>query len=191
MTAYPEPIDFPDAVVHQATGMISVQMQCGDVEAFRALIDAAAEREVSVTDLARQIVARTTRLAPAVVGSVDVVRTDGTAVLYLRGEVDMALADDLTAAIAEGMTGDRLVIDLAHATFIDSTVIGALVAAHREAAVAGTSITVVPGPDRVMRTLSVSGVDVLFAFEHSQKRAALRERPSRASTARDDLRPAR
>jgi stage II sporulation protein AA (anti-sigma F factor antagonist) len=161
MTAYSRPIDFTDAAVHQATGMISVQLECDIDNAFRALFDAAADREMSVTCLARRIVARTIRLAPEV-GSVDLVRADGTAVLYLRGEVDMALADRLEAAIAEGMGGHRLVFDLTHATFIDSTVINALVAAHHDAAITDTSLTLVPGPDAVMRTLAVSGVDVLF-----------------------------
>jgi anti-sigma B factor antagonist len=165
MTASTRPIDFADAVVHQATGMVSVQLQCDISAAFRALIDGAADRQVSVTDLARQVVDRTARLDPdasASVGSIDLVRTDGTAVVYLRGEVDMALAHRLKDAIAEGLTGHRLVIDLTHATFIDSTVIGALVAAHRDAAVADVCLTLVPGPERVMRTLSISGVDVLF-----------------------------
>lgn len=164
MTGSPRPIDFADAVVHQATGMTSVQLECDIDHAFRALIDAASSREVSVTDLARQIVARTARLAPQTADSVDLVRTDGTAVLYLRGEVDMALAGRLKEAIAEGMSGARLVIDLTHTTFIDSTVIGALVAARRDAAITNTALTITPGPENVMRTLSVSGVDRLFAF---------------------------
>ena len=167
MTGYPRPADFTNAVVHQATGMVSVQLECDIDDAFRALIDAAADRNVSVTDLSRQIVDRTTRLAPEAVGSVDLVRTDGTAVLYLRGDVDMVLADELREAIAEGMSGRRLVLDLTHATFIDSTVIGALVAAHRDAGIADTRIELVPGPENVMRTLSLSGVDDLFAFVES------------------------
>src|SRR4051812_7958555 len=111
MTSYPSPIDFADAVVHQATGVISVQLACSIDDAFRALIDAAADRAVSVTTLARQIVNRTARLAPEAVGSVDLIRTDGTAVVYLRGEVDMALAGQLKHAIAAGMSGQRLICD--------------------------------------------------------------------------------
>ena len=84
--------------------------------------------------------------------------------MVLRGQIDLALADQLTHATTEGMSSRRLVIDLTHATFIDSTVIAVLVAAHDHAAMAGTDLIVVPGPDNVMRTLAVSGVDGLFQF---------------------------
>src|SRR3954447_12650560 len=164
MTDYPSPSDFANGGVHQGTGMVSAPLECPVDDAFRAMIDAAADRDVSVTDLARQIVDRTTRLVPEPVGSVDLVHYDGTASVVLRGEVDLALADELTHAITEGMSSRRLVIDLTHATFIDSTVIAVLVAAHDRAAMASTDLIVVPGPGNVMRTLSVSGVDGLFAF---------------------------
>src|SRR5437763_10559192 len=163
MTASPSPIDFKDAVVHQATGMVAVQLACSIDDAFRALIDTAAERSRSVSELAREIVDRTTRLTPEPVGSVDLVRTDGTAVIYLRGEVDMALAGQLRDAITQGLRGRRLVVDLTNATFIDSTVIGALAAAHGEAAGTGVELAIGPGPRNVMRTLSLSGLDGLFA----------------------------
>jgi anti-anti-sigma factor len=164
MTDHPSPPDFANGVVHQATGMVAVQLECSVDDAFRALIDAAADRDISVIDLARQIVDRTTRLAPAAVGSVDLVHNNGRASVVLRGEVDLALADELTRAITAAMSRPRVVIDLTHATFIDSTVIAALVAAHDHAATTSTDLTVVPGPDNVMRTLSVGGVDGLFAF---------------------------
>jgi hypothetical protein len=76
----PRPTDFADWAVHQATGMVSVQLECSIDDAFRALVDAATERDLVASELARLIVARTTRLVPLPSerpGSVALVRRDG------------------------------------------------------------------------------------------------------------------
>jgi anti-anti-sigma factor len=96
---------------------------------------------------------------------VRLVRIGGTAIAYLAGDVDCAYADELAIGLAEAMSGDHVIVDLTQATFIDSTVINALVIAHRAAELAKATLTVVPGPASVMHTLSVSGVDEFLTFD--------------------------
>jgi anti-anti-sigma factor len=60
---------------------------------------------------------------------------DGTVVLHVRGEVDMANADQLRERLlAEFARHPRLVLDLSQAMFYDGAALRALQAVHRAAA---------------------------------------------------------
>jgi anti-anti-sigma factor len=96
--------------------------------------------------------------------SVELVRSDHTARVVLRGDIDLAATPALNAALSEAMAGQRVIVDLSRTSFIDSTGIGALVMASRAATDAGTSLTVVPGPAKVMNILRLSGVDEFLTF---------------------------
>lgn len=66
--------------------------------------------------------------------------TDGGVVVEVRGEIDMACADRLSDALVDTATRlrpARLVVDLLHVTFIDSTGVGALVAGRNAAQALG------------------------------------------------------
>ncbi len=52
------------AVVHQATGMVSVQLACSVQDAFARLQAKAFAEDVGVTDVARQVVQRELRFEP-------------------------------------------------------------------------------------------------------------------------------
>ena len=71
--------------------------------------------------------------------------TDGGVVVEVRGEIDMACADRLRDELVDTVTRlrpARLVVDLLHVTFIDSTGVGALVAGRNAARTVGIRFSV-------------------------------------------------
>ena len=62
----------------------------------------------------------------------ELIHLDGSAVLMMRGEIDMASAAEFRSAIEETMSlGVPVVIDLASVTFMDSSGLHALLLAER------------------------------------------------------------
>ena len=85
------------------------------------------------------------------------------AVIALSGEHEAysagKLAKQLTSLIDEGA---GVTVDLRHATFIDSTVVGVLIAAHRRATEASLAFGLLVGGETgwpVRRLLEVTGLD--------------------------------
>ncbi|MEO7556516.1 MAG: STAS domain-containing protein [Acidimicrobiales bacterium] len=78
------------------------------------------------------------------------------------GEIDVATAPQLTAAIAS-ITDGPVVLDLSGVGFMDSSGIGALLTAHDLLAAAGRQLRVGPRSPVVDRVLNVSGADDLLA----------------------------
>jgi anti-sigma B factor antagonist len=85
------------------------------------------------------------------------------ALVRLSGEHEAFSADklarNLSALIAEGVP---VTVDLRQATFIDSTVVGVLIASHRRAAAAGLDFILLLGSETgwpVRRLLEVTGLD--------------------------------
>jgi anti-anti-sigma factor len=71
--------------------------------------------------------------------------TDGRVVVEVRGEIDMACADRLRDILVDAvrrLRPARLVVDMLHVTFIDSTGVGALVAGHNAAHALGVPFSV-------------------------------------------------
>lgn len=86
--------------------------------------------------------------------------SDGTVRITVRGELDMSAAPDLSGAIARARTcGDTLVLDLSAVTVLDSSAIGALVAAGREVHEGGGRLQIGPRSDVVDRVLEITGLD--------------------------------
>ncbi|WP_176731740.1 STAS domain-containing protein [Micromonospora rhizosphaerae] len=85
--------------------------------------------------------------------------SDGTAVVTLFGELDIAaanpLGDVLQGAIAQS---PRVQVDLARVSFIDSTVLNAFVNAHSRATDTGVSLALVNPTGHVRRVLSMTGI---------------------------------
>lgn len=88
--------------------------------------------------------------------------TDAGALLRVTGEVDVSCADELRqaidAAIAAGVAGGELVVDLAEVPYIDSTGIGVLVGAAHRALEAGGTLVVAHPQRNVARVLGLLGV---------------------------------
>ncbi len=83
-------------------------------------------------------------------------------VVTLRGEFDVASRDTLNSELREATSrcpADTLVIDLAAVDFMDCTVLGVLVEAHRQATRAGLRLVMVSPPSGVQRLLDITRID--------------------------------
>ena len=91
---------------------------------------------------------------------------DAWMIVHARGEVDLHSASDLSdrllAAIDNGTP--QLVIDLTEIAFIDSTGLGALVAAHNGATERGISMHVVCPSERLLKLFRITGLHEVFAI---------------------------
>lgn len=90
---------------------------------------------------------------------------DGTTLLHVRGEIDVSTSPELLAAVVNEVTRrrpPRLVVDMMHVTFLDSTGLTTLLSAHRAAQRLGTSLVVRDPSAFVQQQLRVAGIyDIL------------------------------
>jgi anti-sigma B factor antagonist len=95
------------------------------------------------------------------------------AVVTVGGEVDVysapQLRDQLTETLAEQPT---VVVDLSGVEFIDSTGLGALVAARTTAAERGGTLALVCTQQRILKLFAITGLDSVFAIFNSVADAA-------------------
>ena len=94
---------------------------------------------------------------------------EGIPVLHLAGEIDLAAApalrDRLVALaqqLAAGGGAPGVVLDLDQVSFIDSTGLSVLVAAHSRLGESGRQLRVAAAPPRVRRVLELTGLDGLL-----------------------------
>lgn len=118
---------------------------------------------------------------------------DGTTVLVLAGELDLYRAPEIEAALAEAIGADsgdrdeepqRLVVDLRSVTFVDSTMLGLLLAANRREQARGAELRILVGPTTPMTAFVVTGVDRLLAIslvDNGSNSAAYAATPEHAS----------
>lgn len=86
-------------------------------------------------------------------------RQDGTCVLRVEGEVDVAFVDELIARMRDSLgRGQALEVDCTDLTFIDSSGLGALVLVNKEAADQGKPFGLVGVHSTALRLLQVSGL---------------------------------
>jgi anti-sigma B factor antagonist len=96
--------------------------------------------------------------------AVDVQRRDDVAVVLPRGELDVATADTLRAALERVDGAAHLVLDLRGLSFIDSTGLHMLAALHERAQREGFRLTLVAPPAPVDRAIRVSGLGEALPF---------------------------
>jgi anti-anti-sigma factor len=94
-------------------------------------------------------------------------------IVALRGEQDAASSEAVTLALAAARGYDTILVDLALCTFIDSTLITALLVAARRAQELGGALDLVlpVEPNAVRRTLEIANVQMLLPF-HASRGAA-------------------
>jgi stage II sporulation protein AA (anti-sigma F factor antagonist) len=101
--------------------------------------------------------------------------TQRTAVVALTGELDLARADALRHALLRAQDAHALVVvDLAAVTFLDSTVVGVLVAAARRCREAGLQLVVAHAQGMPRKVLGVLGATFLLAPSQARRDVALR-----------------
>jgi anti-sigma B factor antagonist len=98
----------------------------------------------------------------------DVERRDGWVIVAISGEIDVhssaQLRDEIAAAHEDDDT--RLLLDLSGVTFIDSTALSVMVAAHKRLRRHGHALRVVAGHS-VQRVLGITGLDRVFEVHDS------------------------
>jgi anti-sigma B factor antagonist len=85
-------------------------------------------------------------------------------VVVVTGELDLFTAPDLKQRLMEAIEGGArgLVVDLDHATSIDSTALGVLRAASKRLRLHGGELAVVCGDPEISRTFEITGLDEVF-----------------------------
>ena len=91
--------------------------------------------------------------------------SDGTTIVRLAGELDLARVPELTDALTPA-TG-RLVVDLSEVTFLDSTTLALLVKEHRRLEHAGGELVLLIGEQTPTTAFSVTGLDRIFTMRPS------------------------
>lgn len=86
-------------------------------------------------------------------------------VVAVSGEQDISTAPDLERALAFAVaSGDPVVVDLRHATFADSAILGTIIRAHKHAGSRGFAV-VMPPPGEVVRLFDlVDARSILVTF---------------------------
>lgn len=99
---------------------------------------------------------------------------DGVDVITARGEIDHDTGDPLRRALTlpDGRSAPRIVVDLGGVTFMDSSGINILIAAHHAAQEAGGRLSLAAPTESVLRTMRLVGLDTVIAC-HPTLRDAL------------------
>ncbi|MFE3638547.1 STAS domain-containing protein [Streptomyces sp. NPDC059168] len=89
--------------------------------------------------------------------------TDGVTVVTATGEIDHGSVGCLVRALEPGGIGERprVIVDMERVTFIDSSGINVLLAAHRDLGAAGGWLRLANTSAYVLRTLQIVGIDTL------------------------------
>jgi anti-sigma B factor antagonist len=98
---------------------------------------------------------------------------DGRPVVALRGELDVADAASVAAALTTvAVRAPEMIVDLAGLEFIDSSGLAALVLARRHARQAGGDLLLAAPQDQVLRVLAVTRLAGVFSVHASVEHAA-------------------
>lgn len=92
---------------------------------------------------------------------IDVTERDGCMVVAVRGEVDLATAPTLKNRLLELVTNGStaIVVDLSATDFLDSTGLGAVVAAYKRVRAHDGHLTLVATAARVKRVFEITNLD--------------------------------
>ncbi|MBB2945073.1 anti-sigma B factor antagonist [Actinoplanes lutulentus] len=108
---------------------------------------------------------------------------DGAVTVTVLGEIDFSSADDVAQGIRDALVDwspSAVRVDLAQATFVDSTGLGALIEGYRDATDRGISFAVVNPTDNFRRVLSVTGLSDFFGLIDADATATSAEIPERS-----------
>jgi anti-anti-sigma factor len=95
-------------------------------------------------------------------------REGPVATVAVRGELDVATAPELEAAIAALESGyEELVIDLSQCSFFASSGISVLLDENARGGEAGFRLVVVKAPPEVQRIFDLTSLDAIIAFRDS------------------------
>ena len=106
-------------------------------------------------------------------------RYDSVGTVVVSGELDLATAPRLSAAVAKHGDAQPLVLDMTATTFIDSTGVRTLLQADRRSVGSGSRLVVVAGEGAVRRVLDLCGLEgrLTLVSEHPSPAARRRALP--------------
>ncbi len=84
---------------------------------------------------------------------------DGATIVSVAGELDALAAPALDDFLAAQGAIEQLVLDLGDVTFLDSTGLGHVIKAYRSVTGAGGTFALVATAPRVLKVLTITGVD--------------------------------
>ena len=92
---------------------------------------------------------------------------DGTSVVTVAGEVDVATAPALRDRLDQAVRREEgpVVVDLVGVTFIDSTGLGVLIGAHRGCTAHGRELRLVIAEPRILKVFEITGLTDLFPID--------------------------
>ncbi|MBV8245977.1 MAG: STAS domain-containing protein [Candidatus Eremiobacteraeota bacterium] len=93
-------------------------------------------------------------------------------IVTLSGELDIADKEKIDEALAPLRNLSSGIVDLSGVTYLDSTVIGAAVALHRDAIERGARIVFVKPPPNVMRLFDMTQLSQVLKFYDTVDQAA-------------------
>jgi anti-sigma B factor antagonist len=109
---------------------------------------------------------------------------DGRVVVALRGELDVADAASVVAALAAVAAREgEIIVDLAGLEFIDSSGVAALVRVRKQARHAGGDLLLAAPQVQVLRLLALTRLIDVFSVHASVEQAADAAESSRRATA--------
>lgn len=88
-----------------------------------------------------------------------------TAVIFLSGELDFSSQEEIQRAMEEALAvnaAGEIQVNLANVTFMDSSVIQALLTLQEKANLGGKSLTLVNCRDHIREILTIGGFDHIF-----------------------------
>lgn len=110
-----------------------------------------------------------------------------TTIFVVEGEFDMQSAPDLQQRVTAAIRGgtERLIVDLAEVSFFDSSMLGVLIAAHRQFASQGWgAVAIVCSDPALCQIFDVTGLKDLLGVVNTREEAiSLADERSAAATA--------
>jgi anti-sigma B factor antagonist len=117
------------------------------------------------------------------IGEIGLERTDaGIAILSISGEHDLNTAPELRTRLDDLIAGGTaIVVDLSPASFVDSSILGAILDGRRQSTEAGVGFAVAhsDGADAVARVLEITGLRTELPV-HDKREDAIKEASSPA-----------
>lgn len=98
---------------------------------------------------------------------------DRAAILRIKGDLDLSASSALRACLQDevSLNGPPIVVDLSAVPFVDSTCLGVLIAALREAKETRGTLRLAAVRPRVRRALEIAALDEIFPVYESVEEA--------------------
>jgi anti-anti-sigma factor len=99
-----------------------------------------------------------------------ITEASGAVAVTLRGEHDLNSRPAVSEAIARACERADVLVDLSHCSFIDSTIIGVLVAAFRAQSERGgrLELAIPPGAREILRVAQIAGLQTFMVIHESR-----------------------